>query len=76
MNKQSRRDLRLAISLLEKAGEISIMCRDKEMDSLSNLEGTSLEYTERYEKMEEASDYLDRASDSIDEAIEFLSNAI
>lgn len=76
MNKKRREQIRYASSLLEKAGGIIETCGDEESDSLSNLEGTSLEYTDRYSQMEEAVDNLQDAYNKIGEANELLMNSI
>jgi ABC-type transporter Mla subunit MlaD len=76
MNKKRRERIRYASALLEEAGGIIEACSDEESDSLSNLEGTSLEYTDRYNQIEEAVDNLQDAFDKIGEANELLMNSI
>jgi hypothetical protein len=76
MNKKRRENLRFAASLLDRAGEIVYKCLDEESDCMSNLEGTSLENTERYGCMEDSCDYMERACDKIDSAKDNLYNAM
>lgn len=76
MNKKRRERIRYAAGLLEQASSIVDNCRDEENDAMSNLEGTSLENTDRYSEMEEACDYLDDAFDEIESARDKLFSAI
>lgn len=59
MNKKRRQRVRHAARLLDEARGIIDECKDEEYDSMSNLEGTALENTDRYQQMEEAYDLLD-----------------
>ena len=68
MNKGRREDLKLAIDLIDRVITIINKCKNDEEDAMCNLEGTSLEYTERYEKMESSCDYIDSALDSLESA--------
>lgn len=76
MNKQNRGNLKKAIDYLAMACDISNDCLDYERDALSNMEGTSLEYTERYSDIEESCDYLDEAIEHIESAMDSLHSAI
>lgn len=76
MNKKRRENLRFAASLLERAGEIVDKCKDEESDCMSNLEGTALENTERYETMETSCEYLDAAFEDIESARDNLLSAM
>lgn len=76
MNKTRREKIRKAIEFLESAYSIVDTCKDSEEDSLSNLEGTSLENTERYEKIEQSCEYLSDAVDDIERAKDNLCNAM
>lgn len=76
MNKTRREKIRKAIEFLESAYSIVDTCRDSEEDSLSNLEGTSLENTERYGNIEKSCEYLNDAADEIEMAKDNLHNAM
>ena len=76
MNKQKRERIRSAIGLLDRVFEIIDECKDAEEESLMNLEGTSLENTERYESIEKSCDYLNEAIETIEQAKEQLEEAM
>lgn len=76
MNKKRRERIRYAAKLLEEAGGIVDQCKEEESDCLYNIEGTSLENTDRFSKMEESCEYLEDAYDDIESAMDKLSNAI
>lgn len=74
MNKQRREKINKAVSLLEAAFQIVEMVRDEEQDCLDNIP-ENLEYSNQYEKMENAVDKLDDAVSSIEDAKEALDEA-
>ncbi len=74
MNKDKRTRIAQAVSLLETAFNIVESVRDDEQDCLDNMP-ENLEYSERYEKMENAVDKLDDAISSIEEAKDALGEA-
>lgn len=76
MNKKIRERVKTAIDYLQKASEISEGCRDHEYDAMTNIEGTSLENTSRYEAIEKSCSYLEEAIDDIESAIDNLSASI
>ena len=76
MNKQRREKIRCAIQQLNNVYDIIDRCKDAEEDSLSNIEGTPLENTSRYEDLENSCEYLSDALESIDGAREKLQEAM
>ena len=74
MNKNRRKDIAKAASMLEAALNIIEITRDEEQDCLDNMP-ENLEYSERYEKMGNAVDKLDDAISSIEEAKDALEEA-
>lgn len=68
MNDKKRQKLSKAMSLLREAAGYVNDVRDDEDDALSNMP-ENLQYSDRYEKMENAIDALESASNNIDEAI-------
>lgn len=76
MNKTRREKIRKAIEFLESAYSIVDTCKDLEEDSLSNLEGISLENTERYEKIKQSCWYLNDAVYDIERTKDNLYNAM
>lgn len=76
MNKNRRADVRRAVSLLEEAGGIIDNCKDDEIEAMENMEGTPLEFTDRYLKITESIDHLEDACDDIESAKDKLLEAI
>lgn len=76
MNKRRRQNISNAVGLLQKAYDIVDRCRDEEEDAKANLEGTSLEYTGKFEMMESSHQYLENAAEKIEDAIDELSSAM
>lgn len=76
MNKKIRERVKIAINYLQIASEISEDCRDHEYDAMTNIEGTSLENTSRYEAIESSCNYLEEAIEDIESAIDNLSSSI
>ncbi len=74
MNKKRRKQILQAVSLLEAAFGIAEMIRDEEQDCLDNMP-ENLEYSDQYEKMENAVDKLEDAISSIEEARDALEEA-
>ena len=74
MNKYRREEIAKAVSLLETAFILIESIRDEEQGALDNMP-ENLEYSERYEKMENAVDKLDDAISSIEEAKDALGEA-
>lgn len=74
MNKARRKSIRQAMSYLDMAFNLVESARDEEKDCLDNMP-ENLEYSERYEKMENAVDKLDDAVSSIEEARDALEEA-
>ena len=75
MNKFRRGHLRIAADLLNQAKTIVDKALEEEQDALDGIP-ENLEFTERYEQMENAVDCLDTASDSISDAIEMVNGAM
>lgn len=76
MNKKSRESVKNIITVLETVSHGVENLKDREDDSMSNLEGTSLEETEMYESIEKSSEYLGDALSDIESAIDNLKDAI
>ena len=74
MNKKRRDNIARAVSLLEAALSIVDTARAQEQDCLYNMP-ENLEYSERYEKMENAVEKLEDAISSIEEAKDALEEA-
>lgn len=75
MNAARRKNISSAISLLSKASSIIESALDMEQDCISNYP-ENLQHTDRYEKMEDAAEFLESASDKIYDIIEDLRSAI
>ncbi len=75
MNNKRRDLLRLAISSLEQASEYISRALDQEQDCLDNMP-ENLQYSERYEKMENIISHLEESIESIDEAKTSVEEAI
>jgi len=74
MNKENRKELEKAISLIEDAKQIIESIKDDEQDKFDNLpEG--LQQSERGEKFEENVSVLDDALSQLEEAIDNISTA-
>lgn len=76
MNKKRRQEIVSAIELINEASAIIDCCKDNEEDALYNLEGTSLECTERYENIESSCKYLCRALDKLESTKDELQSAM
>ena len=74
MNKKRRENIAKAVAILTTAFQIVESIRDEEQDCIDNMP-ENLEYSERYEKMENAVDKLDDAMSSIEEAKDALEEA-
>jgi len=74
MNNDRRKSLRTAISYLDMAFSLVDDARSEEQDCLYNMP-ENLEYSERYEKMENAVDKLDDAAQGIQDVIDLLNEA-
>lgn len=74
MNDVRRVKLDKAVSLLETAFSIVDCALDEERSCLYNMP-ENLEYSERYEKMENAVDKLDDAAQGIQDVIDLLNEA-
>lgn len=74
MNKKRRKRIREAVALLATAFSIVEHISDDERDCLDNMP-ENLEYSERYEKMENAVDKLDDAAQGIQDVIDLLNEA-
>ena len=74
MNNIRRKNLKKAMSYLDMAFHLVEDARDEEQDCLDNMP-ENLEYSERYEKMENAVDKLDDAISIIEEAKDALEEA-
>ena len=75
MNNKRRDLLRLAISSLEQASEYISRALDQEQDCLDNMP-ENLQYSERYEKMEDVISHLEESIENIDEAKNSVEEAI
>lgn len=75
MNNKRRSKLKKADKLLDEALSIVSMVLDEETDSFDNIPD-ALQGTERYEKMEEAIDYLGDCVEQIDSAKGSISMAV
>lgn len=75
MNNKRRDLLRLAVSFLEQASECISRALDQEQDCLDSMP-ENLQYSERYEKMEENIGHLEESIERIDEAKESVEEAI
>ena len=74
MNKENRKELEKAISLIEDAKQIIESIKDDEQDKFDNLpEG--LQQSERGEKFEENVSVLDDALSQLEEVIDNISTA-
>lgn len=74
MNDKRRGKLQRAIDFIERAYGIIDDVRFEEQDSMDNIPET-LQGSERYVRMEDACDALERAYDYCDSAIDALSDA-
>ena len=74
MNKNRRKRIKEAVALLTTAFSIVEHISDDEHDCLDNMP-ENLEYSERYEKMENAVDKLDDAAQGIQDVIDLLNEA-
>lgn len=74
MNNTRRKNLKKAISYLGMAFSLVDDARGEEQDCLYNMP-ENLEYSERYEKMENAVDKLDDAAQGIQDVIDLLNEA-
>lgn len=74
MNDKRRGKLQRAIDFIERAYGIIDDVRFEEQDSMDNIPET-LQGSERYARMEDACDALERAYDYCDSAIDALSDA-
>lgn len=74
MNKKKRDKLSDAIRLLDNASDIVNDVYDDESDALGNLP-ENLEWSDRYQKMENCVSYLEDAVSMIDEATGMLREA-
>lgn len=74
MNKARRKNLKQAMLYLDMAFNLVENARDDEQDCLDNMP-ENLEYSERYEKMENAVEKLEDAISSIEEAKDALEEA-
>ena len=75
MNNARRQLLRDAVLYLEKAQKSIRVALSQEEDSLSNMP-ENLEFSERYEKMEQAIDGMNDVLDSIESAEDMLEEVI
>ena len=74
MNKEKRRNLRQAESLLHKAQKIVEAVLDDEQDAYDNMP-SGLQASMQGDLMEQAIDELDEATENIEMAIEHIENA-
>lgn len=74
MNKEKRRSLRQAESLLHKAQKIVEAVLDDEQDAYDNMP-SGLQASMQGDLMEQAIDELDEATENIEMAIEHIENA-
>lgn len=74
MNNKRRERISKAVSMLEAALNVIEVVRGEEQNCLDNMP-ENLEYSERYEKMENAVDKLEDAISSIEEARDALEEA-
>jgi len=75
MNRDRRKMLNQAVLLINQAYRIVDNARDQEQDCLDNMP-ENLEYSYRYEKMEEAVDNLTDAVSGIEEVLEKIGDAV
>lgn len=75
MNNSRRKKLKEAMSYLDMAFDLVDGARDGEQECLDNMP-ENLEYSERYEKMENAVDKLEDAISSIEDARDALGEAV
>ncbi len=76
MNNRRRQKIMNAILFLDKATFIIEECKDEEEESKCNLEGTSLECTEKYEKIESSYEYISDAINKLESVKEWLGLAM
>ena len=74
MNNKRRSNLKAALLYLKKASDIVSEASDQEQDCMDNIPENLCD-TERYERMENASDNLEDAISLIDDAIEKIEDA-
>ncbi len=74
MNDKRRNKIYRAVSILETAFSLIDNARSEEQDCLYNMP-ENLEYSDRYEKMENAVDKLDDAAQGIQDVIDLLNEA-
>ena len=74
MNDKRRSKIYRAVSILETAFSLIDNARSEEQDCLYNMP-ENLEYSDRYEKMENAVDKLDDAAQGIQDVIDLLNEA-
>ena len=74
MNNKKRQKLIKAMSLLREAAGYVDDVKDDEDYALNNIP-ESLQYSDRYEKMEKAVEALESASESIESAIDSIDEA-
>lgn len=75
MNKRRRTELREVISSLNNCRMTIDMVLSEESDCLSNIP-ENLEYSEQYERIEDAVDNLEEALEEIDSLLESLEKAV
>ena len=74
MNRKRRASLRSAKALLTSAANIVERISDQESDSMDNVP-ENLQDSDRYEKMEQVSMYLEEALEHIESAIDCIGEA-
>lgn len=75
MNNRRRSNIQKAIELIERAGNMIDEARYEEQESMDNIP-EALQGSERYIKMEDACDSLERAYDRCSDIIETLNDAV
>lgn len=75
MNKNDRKELEKAISLLKEAQEIIESIKDGEQDKFDNL-SEGLQQTENGQKFEEIVSNLDEAYSNIEDAMTYIDDSI
>lgn len=76
MNKQRRADLQKICDKLEKLRDDLDTIREDEERCLTNMEGTSLEYTDNYQAAEQAHGSLEEAVEGVDGVLSNIEDAI
>ena len=75
MNSDRRKRLRSVISIVQSCADEVDAIADEEETARDNMP-ENLQYSEKYEAIEEACDYMRDACNSLDEAIQHMESAI